>query len=203
MIVQEVAISRARLGDYLETVHHAPVELLGVARLGEPLEQADLKGYGYGSPLRVEYEVGGRHRVAVLETVSPGAFGHEHMADRAGSLLWDHRAFNALPKHVRSLDVGGFRANGELVSLGDVDELFVLMDFAEGTQYADDLRRIRERSGVEAHSVLETHDLPRALALADYLAQIHRVRGPDPGLYVRRIRELVGHGECIFGLADS
>jgi hypothetical protein len=29
------------------------------------------------------------------------------------------------------------------------------------------------------------------------------VRGPDPGLYVRRIRELVGHGECLFGVDDS
>jgi hypothetical protein len=33
--------------------------------------------------------------------------------------------------------------------------------------------------------------------------EIHKVAGPDPGLYARRIRELVGHGECIFGVADS
>jgi aminoglycoside phosphotransferase (APT) family kinase protein len=43
----------------------------------------------------------------------------------------------------------------------------------------------------------------RADALCDYLVDIHRVHGTDPGLYVRRIRELVGHGECIMGLADS
>jgi aminoglycoside phosphotransferase (APT) family kinase protein len=35
------------------------------------------------------------------------------------------------------------------------------------------------------------------------LVEIHRVPGPDPGLYARRIRELLGHGECIFGVADS
>jgi hypothetical protein len=29
------------------------------------------------------------------------------------------------------------------------------------------------------------------------------VRGTDPGLYARRIRELIGHGECIMGLIDS
>ena len=33
--------------------------------------------------------------------------------------------------------------------------------------------------------------------------EIHQTRGKDAGLYVRRIRELVGHGECIMGLADS
>jgi hypothetical protein len=190
-------LSHVRLKSYLEALHRSPVEVKGLARLGEPLEKADLKGYGYGSPLRVEYEVAGKRRSAVLETVRAGAFGHEDMADRAQALLWDHRAFNDLPKHVRSLDVGGFRAGGELVSLGNVDELFVLMEFAEGSPYADDLARIRERGR------LEELDLARCDALADYLVEIHGVRGQDPGLYVRRVRELVGHGECIMGLADS
>ncbi len=190
-------ISRTKLVRYLETLHRAPVSVHGIARLGEPLENADLKGYGYGSPLRVEYETCGQRRSAVLETVSPGPFGHEHMSDRAQTLLWDHRAWNALPKHVRSLDVGGFREGGELVSLGNVDELFVLMEFAEGESYADDLKRLREKGD------LQDLDVARCLALVDYLVEIHARRGPDPGLYVRRIRDLVGHGECIFGLADS
>jgi aminoglycoside phosphotransferase (APT) family kinase protein len=43
----------------------------------------------------------------------------------------------------------------------------------------------------------------RADALCDYLLEIHRVRGTEPGLYARRIRELVGHGECIMGILDS
>jgi aminoglycoside phosphotransferase (APT) family kinase protein len=46
-------------------------------------------------------------------------------------------------------------------------------------------------------------DLARSDALADYLVEIHSVRQEDPGLYRRRIRELVGHGECIMGIADS
>ncbi|HXX92820.1 MAG TPA: phosphotransferase, partial [Planctomycetota bacterium] len=46
-------------------------------------------------------------------------------------------------------------------------------------------------------------DRARTDALSDYLTDIHRKPGPDPGLYVRRIRELLGHGECIMGLVDS
>ena len=46
-------------------------------------------------------------------------------------------------------------------------------------------------------------DVPRADALCDYLAEIHRVEGDNPELYVRRIRELIGHSECIMGLIDS
>jgi aminoglycoside phosphotransferase (APT) family kinase protein len=46
-------------------------------------------------------------------------------------------------------------------------------------------------------------DIARADALCDYLAEIHRVEGNNPELYVRRIRELIGHSECIMGLIDS
>ena len=52
------------------------------------------KGYGYGTPDRINYKVGADHqrRGAALHTISPGAFGHEHMADRAQILLWEHQA---------------------------------------------------------------------------------------------------------------
>ena len=43
-------------------------------------------------------------------------------------------------------------------------------------------------------------DKKRAVAI---LAAIHRVKRKDPDLYRRRLRELIGHGECIMGLTDS
>jgi hypothetical protein len=155
------------------------------------------KGYGYGIPLRVDYALEGAPRRAVIETVRPGPFGHEHMSDRAQSLLWAHDAFARLPRHVASLDVGAVRSSGELVPLGSAEELFMLAAFVEGREYADDLLRLR------AGEPLRSLDLERADALCDYLVEIHRARGPDPGLYVRRVRELVGHGECVFGVSDS
>jgi len=183
------------LADYLGVVHRGMVRQVQVTPLGGG-RQGD-KGYGYGIPLRLDYELDGRPRRAVLESVRPGAFGHEHMADRAQILLWAHGAFNRLPRHVASLDVGAVRRGGELLPLGDAEELFMLADFVEGREYADDLLRLR------AGGALLPLDLERADALCDYLVEIHAVRGPDPGLYVRRIRELLGHGECIFGVADS
>jgi hypothetical protein len=39
--------------------------------------------------------------------------------------------------------------------------------------------------------------------LCDYLVEIHRQRGTGESLYRRRIRELIGGGECIMGLIDS
>jgi aminoglycoside phosphotransferase (APT) family kinase protein len=180
---------------YLQRVHGRPARAVRITPLGGG-RQGD-KGYGYGIPLRVDYELDGAPRRAVIESVRPGPFGHEHMADRAQLLLWAHHAFGALPRHVASLDVGAVRASGELVPLGNAEELFMLAEFVEGNEYADDLLRIRG-SGESSSS-----DLERAEALCDYLVEIHKVKGPDPGLYVRRIRELVGHGECIFGVSDS
>jgi phosphotransferase family enzyme len=183
------------LADYLARVHGARVANVRVTPMGGG-RQGD-KGYGYGVPLRVDYELDGRPRRAVLESVRPGPFGHEHMADRAQLMLWAHAAFNRLPRHVASLDVGAARTGGELVRLGDAEEFFMLADFVEGGEYADDLLRLK--SG----SPLNDIDLQRCDALCDYLVEIHRLRGPDPALYVRRVRELLGHGECLFGVADS
>jgi aminoglycoside phosphotransferase (APT) family kinase protein len=180
---------------YLQRVHGRPVRAVRVTPLGGG-RQGD-KGYGYGIPLRVDYELEGAPRRAVIESVRPGPFGHEHMADRAQSLLWAHHAFGALPRHAASLDVGAVRSSGELVPLGNAEELFMLVEFVEGGEYADDLLRLRAGGAISAL------DESRADALCDYLVGIHAVKGPEPGLYARRIRELVGHGECIFGVDDS
>ncbi len=184
---------------YLGRIHGSEVSDVRITLLGGG-RQGD-KGYGYGIPLRVDYRVADKPRRAVLESVRPGPFGHEHMADRAQQLLWAHDAFGRLPKHVRSLDVGAVRSSGELVPLGNAEELFMLAEFVEGREYADDLLRLR------AGEALRPLDLERADALCDYLVQIHRTKCTDagnaPGLYVRRARELVGHGECLFGIDDS
>jgi hypothetical protein len=145
----------------------------------------------------IDYEIEGNAQRAVLHTVAAGPFGHEHMSDRAQSLLWDHSSFNALPRHVRSLDVGAFRKDGHTVSLGDAEEFFILTEYAEGRGYFEDLVRMK------ADPKLRNEDVARADALCDYLVQIHAIKGKDAGLYVRRIRELVGHSECIMGLNDS
>lgn len=185
------------LGAYLESLFRSPVNIVGLAPLGEPIRSGELKGYGYGVPIDVRYEVAGEPRRAVLETMSPGPFGHEEMADRAQAMLWEHAAFNRLPRHAPSIDVGGFQRDGSLLSLGKVEEPFLLMEYVEGQGYFQDLIRLRDGGA------LTERDLARSDALCDYLVEIHRLRGPDPGLYVRRIRELVGHGECIMGLIDS
>ena len=170
---------------YLNCLLGEQVTVLDVVALGHPPERKALKGYGYGTPVRVDYEVGADHqlRSAVLHTISPGPFGHEHIADRAHILLWEHQAFNRLPRHVRSLDVGGFQSDGSIVSLGKVEEACLLTEYVEGQNYSLDLERVRDGGA------LTDLDLARADALCDYLLAIHAESMSDSGLYTRRIRE--------------
>jgi hypothetical protein len=180
---------------YLRSVLGKDVRVLALGSLGQPEEG---KGFGYGVPVRVDYEsAGGQRESAVLHTMGPGSFGHEHMADRARILLWSHTAFNRLPGHVRSLDVGGFESGGGLIALAGVEEFCLLTEYAEGQPYALDLEKLRDSGRLTELGV------SRAGALCDYLVQIHAETGSDSRLYVRRNRELVGDGECIMGLADS
>jgi hypothetical protein len=188
------AFDADRLSAYLSELFGAPVAIRSVSPLQGIRED---KGYGYGVPLRIDYEVRGEAQRAVLETTAPGPFGHDHMADRAQAHLWAHGAFNRLPRHARSLDVGAVREGDGLVSLGRAEEFFILMDFVEGKGYFNDLSRLKLGGS------LTELDRNRSDALCDYLVKIHATRGTDPGLYVRRIRDLVGHGECIMGLVDS
>ena len=193
------SLRREFLEEYLSELYGEPVRVVGFGELGKALgkPEEELKGFGYGRPYVVEFEVGGRRLRAVLETVRPGPFGHEHPSDRAKILLWQHEAFNKLPRHVRSIDVGAFTKSGRLKSLGDCGEFFILVEYVEGREYHFDLDRIRDTGE------LKPLDLERCRVLAEYLAEIHSVKRDEPGLYVRRIRELVGHGECIMGLTDS
>jgi hypothetical protein len=164
-----------------------------------PLEgkASGVKEGGYGVPYRVSWETQGRSRTLVLETVRPGQFGHEDRSDRAGILLRAFDEYGSLPGHVAAVDVGAFRADGPAVSLGGTGEFFILTEFVEGEPYAADFERIAETGR------LEPRDRARATALADYLAGLHRKPVRHPSWYRRRLRDLVGSGECLAGVADS
>lgn len=187
-----------RVVEYLSSVLGERISVRSLCPLGGNADDRRQKQLGYGTPVRIVYESGSDEpKSAVLHTMSPSPFGHEHMSDRARILLWQRESFNRLPRHIRSIDIGGFQLDGTPVSLGRPEEFFLLTEYAEGSGYFLDLERIASSGDATEMDAL------RAGALCDYLAEIHSVKGPDQGLYVRRIRELVGDGECIMGIADS
>ena len=192
-------LTREVLERYLTAVFGRSISVVEIVPLGETVQPKSIKTYGYGTPVRIDYQVAGEtdRRSAVFHTARPSPFGREHMADRAQAILWAHQAFRNLPRHAPSLDVGAFRPDGSLFSLGQVDEFCQLTEYVEGAGYSLDLERLRDSDQ------MTDLDQERADALCDYLVDIHSTRSSQQGLYVRRVRELVGHGECIMGLIDS
>jgi len=189
---------REALEPYLAKVFHGRVEVLGVRRLkgAEPAAD-DPKGFGYGVPLEVECRIDGLPRSFVISRTRPAqGFGHDYPADRAWQALYGHEAYNSFPGHVRSIDVGFVDGDGGIVSAAGAVEFFQLVDKAEGDLYWLDLARML---------TAEPRDLDRerVRALARFLASAHATRRDEPTFYERRIRELVGHGECVMGVLDS
>jgi aminoglycoside phosphotransferase (APT) family kinase protein len=155
------------------------------------------KSAGYGAPRRIRLRArDGRERSLVFHVATANDFGHDRRADRAAQQLLAFDTFGRIPRHVRALDVGAVTGAG-LTSLRDAGELYLVTEWADGTPYADDLRRIaRERT-------LRPGDLERCEALARYLAHLHRARDGRPAQYRRAVRDLIGAGEGLFGMIDG
>lgn len=180
------------------------------------------KGTGYGEPLRVSVQdTTGQRRELVWHTAKADRFNHDRRADRAAEMLLAFDTFGSVPGHVAAVDMGVIGRDGALLSLRGSGEFYLITEFAGGEVYAADLRHI-------AHTRVATRrDLDRCDRLVDHLVDMHRRplgqgRGddgdrelsPEPGpetapalgreiVYGRAIRDLVGHGEGIFGIIDS
>lgn len=156
------------------------------------------KKAGYGVPVRIVLvDAHGGQREVVWHTASANEFGHDRRPDRAAAMVQSFDDFAQIPRHVRALDVGFVARDGSLISVRDGDEAYLVTEFAAGTMYADDLR------GIAARGSLRELDRARLDALVEYLAALHTATGDGAVAYRRTIRDLVGHGEGIFGVVDA
>ncbi len=173
------ALRKEHLQQYVRDRFGPTAELLTYGPIGQESSSSSLKGYGYGSPIRLTIRIGKKIHRAVLETMTAGPFGHEHPADRAQALLRDFDSYERLPRHVAALDVGAFIDRGSMFSVAGAWEFFVLNEWADGDGYNRDLERLA-RTGR-----LLKRDRERTDSLATYLTQIHRVKRRQPDLYRR------------------
>jgi hypothetical protein len=153
---------------------------------------------GYGVPVRITARLAdGAARELVFRTLAPNPFGHDRRADRADGLLLAWEQFRGTPDHVRAMDVGAIAADGRCVSLRETGEFYLVTEWADGLPYAEDLRRVCR---AERCTPL---DRARAQAMARWLAALHAERRDDVDLWHRVVRDLLGHGEGIFGMVDG
>jgi hypothetical protein len=179
-----------KVADYLKKRFDPSARLISIDNVGSGL---------HGTAYRITFSISDKKKIIMMKTLFPSRFGHDHYADRAQVLLLANANYNEMPKHVKSMDIVG-DSEGGLIPVGDAREFYIFMEEAEGEPYFSALDEILKRGN------LTKNDKEMAAMLASFLASIHKVRygGPDRDvLYRRRIRDLIGHGECIMGVIDG
>lgn len=95
-------LSRTEIERYLKSVIGPSARIVHLKVLGGS-EEKDIKSYGYGTPVQIDYECEGKQRRAMLHTISPGPFGHEHMADNYRQPACSCGALHlSLGRHIRT-----------------------------------------------------------------------------------------------------
>ncbi|MCF8142589.1 MAG: aminoglycoside phosphotransferase family protein [Deltaproteobacteria bacterium] len=179
-----------KVENYLKERFGSKTSLISMERLGEGV---------HGTAYRVTFTHPKGEDRLIMKTLFHSRFGHDHYSDRAQVLLLAQANFNEMPKHVRATDVVG-ESPERLISVKDAREFYIFMEEAEGVSYFEDLDAILKRGR------LNDLDRERAGMLARFIADVHALRytGEDAKtLYRRRIRDLIGHGECIMGIIDA
>ncbi len=180
-------VSRDAIESYLR-------ERLPGARVVE-FERLGAGVHGTGFSLTVETREG--RKEFVLKDLIPEGLGHDYPSDRAAVFLLAYDEYSGLPGHIAAVDVLALHGDGSLRSISGGREYFLLMEKAEGRNYFHDLEQMRGKEK------LDEGDRGKVLSMVEYLKEIHSVRKDSRTLYWRKLRDTIGHGECLMGVFDS
>ena len=189
IVVRPEAVER-----YLKEAFGPTARMLGAGEMGTGGQ--GMKEFGYGKPVRLDFEVDGQVRRGVLSIMRGDKYGHQFYWDRAAILMFEYETGGEIEKHVRPMALGYFDQDDQLVPVSRPKEFFIISEMTPGYDYYLDLQRI-QKTGLEAR------DLDMARSFATWLARVHSLKKDDPDLYLRRVRNLIGASECIFGLVDA
>jgi aminoglycoside phosphotransferase (APT) family kinase protein len=150
-----------------------------------------------GAGFLVEIKTQGGLKQYVIKSLFSEGLGHDYPADRASVFLLDLDEFKNLPRHVKAIDVLSVNEDGSIRSIGSGKEYYLFMEKAEGRNYFHDLSDLRNKK------TLERVDIEKIKAMTSYLAEIHSLKKDSKALYWRKIRDTIGHGECLMGIFDT
>jgi Ser/Thr protein kinase RdoA (MazF antagonist) len=121
-------------------------------------------------------------------------YSTEQPADRASAVIQAYTTYNRIPRHPRSLDVAVIHTDGSLARVPGSCEFVLLQEYVAGELYFPSLMQ-----SLEANEVSELEER-RAVALAEYLAELHSQRNDDIRIYRRALRDLVAGGVGVMGV---
>jgi len=150
-----------------------------------------------GSGFLIEVKTPSGLKSYVIKTLLSEGLGHDYPSDRASVFLLDLDEYNNLPKHVKAVDVLAETEEGLVKSIGGGKEYYLLMERGEGRDYFNDLREFSKKER------LDDADRKKIESMTSYLAEIHAVKKDSRTLYWRKLRDTIGHGECLMGVFDT
>jgi len=162
--------------------------------------QVDIRKLGsgvQGSGFLIEMKTMDGTQSYVVKTLLSEGLGHDYPSDRAAVFLLDLDEFKNLPRHVKAVDVLSEMEDGSIKSIGGGREYYLLMERGAGRDYFNDLTEFSHKDR------LEISDIEKIKAMTTYLAEIHSVKKSSKILYYRKLRDTVGHGECLMGVFDT
>lgn len=182
------------LETYFSQSLNRQVKLVSSKKLGEGFHNA-----GFLIVLSTDSDT---RRVIMRVVRGDTGWGHDYLSDRCGVLLLQHKLFEMAPPGTcsKSLDVAALMTDGSVRSLGDSVEFLHFVEEVQDSEwppYSSDLFKVSERGS------LTDNDRVRVRAIADYLVSLHSTKKPDANLYMRHIRDLIGHGEMLMGVIDT
>ncbi len=162
--------------------------------------QMDIKKLGsgvQGSGFLIEMKTPHGIRSYAVKTLLSEGLGHDYPSDRASVFLLNLDEYKNLPRHVKAVDVLSEMEDGSIKSIGGGKEYYLLMEKGSGKHYFNDLTEFSHKDR------LENSDIKKIKAMTSYLAEIHSVKKHSRTLYWRKLRDTVGHGECLMGVFDT
>lgn len=181
-------INQASVENYISHLFSDRALGVNIKKLG-----AGVQGAGF----LIEVETKNGIESYVIKGLYPEGLEHDYPSDRAAVFLLDLETFNNLPRHVKAIDVLSETEDGLIKSIGGGKEYYLLMEKTEGKDYFHDLISFSRKDK------LDIKDIEKIQSLTSYLAKIHSVRKESRHLYRRKIRDTIGHGECLMGVFDT
>ncbi len=188
-------LSKEKLKRLLREIFSEDIEILNISPIGG-VEDQGMKELGYGKPLLIKFRYGMTEKEVVLSSMREDKYGHQFYWDRASVLLFQFETGKKIPRHVKPIAVGYISKKGELFPVKEPYDFFIINEKVDGREYFLDLERIQKGNFYD-------EDIKLAQKFAKWLADLHSKKTRDPDLYKRRIRDLIGHSECIWGIIDG
>jgi aminoglycoside phosphotransferase (APT) family kinase protein len=181
-------INRKNIRKYIKDLHGKGVTRVEIEKLGSGVQ---------GSGFLIDVHTVKGLKSYVIKCLFPSGLGHDYPSDRAAVFLQDLDDFRKLPRHVKAVDVLSEKNDGSIISIGGGREYYLLMERTEGKHYFNDLEEFSKKEKLEAS------DIEKIRSMTSYLSEIHSVKKTSRPLYWRKIRDIIGHGECLMGVFDT